>query len=344
MINMNILVTTVGGLTSPDILKAIKNNNEFDFYIIGIDEFEYAVGRKFVDKFFVSPSSANNENQFIDFINEIVKECKIDLIYPCGNEDNLILAKNIEKINTKVIIDSYTKLINAYDKGKVYELLNSKYKEHAPRFEYVKRYKDFFKAIKELGFPKNKVVVKPRFGIGGRGVYILSEYKSFDVFKNKPTNEFPIEFFENILDKNTEFDELIVMEYLDEIFYSAYSLCENGKNLITLTHIREWGNASQTFRGKVYYDENIENICSKIIKEFGLSYSINMELATSSDGRIVLFDLNPRIGASSGIDRDIGFNFPVEAIKISLGKPVSINKQNFLEPKIFVRYFDQVWI
>ena len=70
-----------------------------------------------------------------------------------------------------------------------------------------------------------------------------------------------------------------------------------------------------------------------------------MELAVSDNGRIVLFDLNPRIGASSGIDRDIGFNFPLEAMKLALGENIeSVDKNSFRESKIFVRYFQQIWL
>ena len=51
MNKIRVLITTVGGLTSPDILKAIRNNNEREVFLLGVDPFEYAVGRNFVDTF-----------------------------------------------------------------------------------------------------------------------------------------------------------------------------------------------------------------------------------------------------------------------------------------------------
>ena len=45
MKKINILVTTVGGLTSPDILKAYKDLDEYDVTIVGTDAFEFAVGK-----------------------------------------------------------------------------------------------------------------------------------------------------------------------------------------------------------------------------------------------------------------------------------------------------------
>lgn len=69
-----------------------------------------------------------------------------------------------------------------------------------------------------------------------------------------------------------------------------------------------------------------------------------MELATTDDGRIVLFDLNPRIGASSGIDKDIGFNFPLETLKLAFGDKIKVDKSKFKTSNTFIRYFDQVWL
>lgn len=345
MKKINLLVTTVGGMTSPDILKAFKDVEEYSINIIGVDAFEFAVGRKFVDVFKVSPNSAINEIEFVEFIENLVNEYNIDVVFPCGNEDNLTLSKYIDRISCKVMVGQYEDLIKAYDKGVVYDELKLNIPEYCPKYFIVNNYKDFIAAVKEIGYPKQKVVIKPRMGRGGRGVYILSNEFDFEnIFQSKPINEYPFEFFEKILKNQNEFDDLIVMEFLQEPYYSVYSVCEDGENLFTLNHIREWGNASQTFRGKVFYDEKIEVMASKVIKRFNLTYTNNMELATTIDGKVVLFDLNPRIGASSGIDKDIGFSFPLNALKIALGERVEVNKSQFKKPKIFIRYFDQVWL
>lgn len=345
MRKVNLLVTTVGGMTSPDILKALKNTLEYDINIIGVDAFEFAVGRKFVDTFEISPNSAIDETKFVDFIEKLARKYNIEVILPCGNEDNLVLAKFIEKMPCKVIVGQYQNLIKAYDKGIVYDELKSSIPEHCPKYFIVNSYFDFLESIKKIGYPDKKVVIKPRFGRGGRGVYILSDKFDFEnIFKSKPTNEYPFNFFDRILKDQNKFDDLIVMEYLHDPYYSIYSICKDGENFFTLTHTREWGNASQTFRGKVYYDRKIEELASNIIKKFNLSYVNNMELATTEDGKIALFDLNPRIGASSGIDKDIGFNFPLETLKLALGEKIKIDKSKFQTPKTFLRYFDQVWL
>ena len=346
MSELRILMTTVGGMTSPDIIQAIKENGKEAVYLLGVDPFEFAVGRFFVDHFEVIPDSTKDEIGFICAIDALVRQYSIDLIIPCGNEDNLALSKNKNKIGAKIMVDDYEYLLKAYDKAVVYRVIEDNYPQFAPIFFLVNNWLDFMKAVYALKYPTQKVVVKPRFGRGGRGVYVLNGNLGYDsVFRSKPAGEYPLEFFENILSKKGAFEELIIMEFLEEPFYSIYSLCQRGSNIISLTHTREWGNASQTFRGQVYHDAKIESFASKLIELFNLSYTNNMELGISTkNDQIVLYDLNPRIAASCGIDRHIGLNFPYEAINIARGKKVSVDKKLFFEKRRFFRYFNQVWL
>ena len=72
MNKLRVLITTVGGLTSPDIIKAIKNNGRETIFCLGVDPFEFAVGRYFLDAFEIVPDSINEENHFIDRIKSLV--------------------------------------------------------------------------------------------------------------------------------------------------------------------------------------------------------------------------------------------------------------------------------
>ena len=56
----------------------------------------------------------------------------------------------------------------------------------------------------------------------------------------------------------------------------------------------------------------------------------------------MLFDLNPRIGASSGIDKDLGVNYPYLSLKLLLGENIELIYKNILNRR-FVRYLDYVW-
>ena len=256
MNQLNILITTIGGLTSPNLIQALKNNSERNIFIVGTDAFEFAVGKKFVDVFKIIPDSSENEKSFINYLKKLILKYEIDVLIPCGNEDCIAVSKHRNLFNCKVLVDDIDTLKNSFDKGFVYNKIKDELGCNSPNFYIVNSYEDFLSAIKKLNFQKNKLVIKPRFGRGGRGVYVLNDNLSFNkTFLLKPDNNYPTEFFHKILKNKKNFDDLIVMEYLEQPFYSLYSICKSGNNFFTLTHNREWGNASQTFRGKVIYNK-----------------------------------------------------------------------------------------
>lgn len=341
---LRILITTIGGLTSPDCLLALRQNGERAVFLLGCDAFEGACGRAFVDMYELSPNSATHQEAFIDFIKSIVARHRIDIIVPCGNDDNLALARAKSEFNIPIMVGEYEDLLIAYDKGAVYERLATHLPKHAPQYRLASNYAAFIESLHTLGYPQKKLVIKPRFGRGGRGVYTLASHaNASELFLNKPSNEMPLSFFENALGGLECFDELIIMESLREPFVSAYSLCQKGRNLLTLKHIREWGNASQTYRGSVSYDKELESLCSAVIESFSLDYTNNMELAYNEAGELVLFDLNPRLGASSGIDMHLGVNFPYLALKLALGEEVCLDRNALALPNRFYRHFTQWW-
>jgi len=340
---MKILMTTVGGLTSPDIIKSFyENEDNRKIKIIGVDPFDFAVGKFFVDEFYKVPYSGTYEIEFIDTILEILIQKNIDVIIPCGNEDVLTISKNISKFSIPVIVSEYNSLRKAFNKKEVYLGLKKLDSPLTPEFFIIRNKRELLNAIKILGYPENPVCIKSTEGRGGRGVYILKEIKDFDaLFKMKPSEEIPLNAILEIL-PNKFSVELIVMEYLTEPLYSFYALTYKGKIIISLTHIREWGNASQTFRGRVLFDKHLEELIAPIIKYFNLSFCVNIELGTSKSGKIKLFDLNPRIAASSGIDRHIGVNFPYLALKLVLGEKFDIPNLTKIENR-FIRFFDLLW-
>ncbi len=341
---LRILVTTVGGLTSPDILKALRENDERPVQLVGVDSFENAVGRYFVDQFKVLPYSGDDEARFADAVFDLARKASIDLVVPCGNEDNLALARFRAGAPCPVMVANHATLLRAYDKGEVYRMLGASLAEHAPRYFIVTDHASFLAAARQLGYPKRKLVIKPRLGRGGRGVYTLAPDVGLDrLLVSKPSDEYTFEHFEGLLAEQGLKTDLIVMEHLGEPFHSVYSLCREGQQLAALDHVREWGGASQTFRGEIRRDRVLEQASANMVALFGLSFSINMELATSHDGRTVLFDLNPRIAASCAVDRDIGLNFPYLAVKIALGESVHVDLDTLDLPKRFIRHFSHVW-
>lgn len=345
MNKLKILYTTVGGVASPKTINALRSYKKgCKVVIYGTDKNENAVGKFFVNKFFKCADSLKSPKKFGSQILNLVKAHNIDLIVPNGNEDIIALRKIKKKLNIP-ILDSQTEYKKDYfNKKVVYESLINEFPEICPRYSIFKDRKNFDLVKKKLNHPRNNIILKPLSATGGRGVYELSNKVDKNIFSNRYDiqqidNKKILEYI-NIKSKN---EEILALEKLSNPILSVYSICMNGHNFFSLTQEREWGNASQTLRGKVKHDKKIEKIASKIIKILNLSYLVNMEFGFDKEKKLKLFDLNPRIAASSSVHVELGINFPKMAINLLLDnnwKPKLKLKKNNIK---FYRYFSHIW-
>ena len=345
MHKLKILITTVGGVAFPSTINAFRLfKKNYKVFIYGTDKNENAVGKFFVNKFFKCEDSLLNPLKFTNQIINIIKEQKIDLLIPNGNEDIVALRKARNRIDIPILDSQKNLEKNYFNKKDVYESLINRVPEVCPKYFIFQNKKKYNFAKKKLNFPKKNIVLKPLSATGGRGVYELSDKVNKNTFKDR--FEIPQIYNSQVLkylNKKNKYEEILALEKLSKPFISVYSVCMDGHNFFSLSQEREWGSASQTLRGKVTHNKKIEKIASKIIKELNLSYLINMEFGMDSKKQLKLFDLNPRIAASSSVHVDIGINFPKIALNLLLDnnwKPKLKLKRNNLK---FYRYFSHIW-
>ena len=344
MRKIRLLYTTVGGVASPTTINALKEvTKNYKIYIYGTDKNENAVGKFFVNKFFKCVDSLKNPLKFSNQILNLIKKHKIDYLIPNGNEDIIALRKVKKKIKIPVLDAQSNYKKNYFNKKDVYEALIKEVPEVCPKYYIIKNKVDFDLAKKKLNYPNRNIILKPLEATGGRGVYELTNKMNKKIFSKR--FEIPQIFNAQILDylKKKDNKEILIMEKLSNPIISVYSICIDGHNFYSLSQKREWGNASQTLRGKVSHNIEIEKIASKIIKKLNLSYAINMEFAMNLKNQIKLFDLNPRLAASSAVHADLGINFPQAALELLMDKkyqPKFKFKKNNLK---FHRYFSHIW-
>ena len=345
MNQLKILLTTVGGVAFPSTINAFREFKKgYRVVIFGTDKNENAVGKFFVNKFFKCEDSLLNPKKFNNQIIEIIRKQKIDILIPNGNEDIVALRKVKHKIKIPILDSQKNFEKNYFNKKDVYETLIKNVPEICPKYMVFKNKKNFDLAKKKLKFPKKNIVLKPLSATGGRGVYELSHKVDKSIFSNR--FELPQIYNSQVLKylkKKNKDEEIMALEKLSKPFISVYSICMDGYNVLSLSQEREWGNASQTLRGKVAHNKKIEKIASKIIKELNLSYLINMEFGFDKKNQLKLFDLNPRLAASSSVHVNIGINFPKIALNLLLDnkwEPKLKFKNNNLK---FYRYFSHIW-
>lgn len=184
----NFLLTTVGGITSPEIINSIKKFSK-NVKIFGIDQNDNAIGKFFVDKFIQSPDSISKPKNYINFINITVKKYKINCIIPMGNNDNIILNKNKKKIKSKILNSLEFSNKNFFNKKIIYEFLKNDKIDCCPEYFIIKSFKDIYSAKKKLNSNSENLILKPTLGTGGRGVFeIYNKINSKKLFTQRTEN------------------------------------------------------------------------------------------------------------------------------------------------------------
>lgn len=348
MRDCTVLLTCVGGLISPSQINSLKNNpDNREVKIIGTDMNEYAIGRYLTDIFYKVP--AGDDPTYLDAILNICEKEKVEVIFPASHEEALALSKSrklFEDIGITIAVSKYEVLELAFNKAKAYTFLK-KHDLLCPKFYKVKSVDEFINAAEKLGFPQKNIVMKPSLARGGRGARILTNKSVVEYLLYEKAGSLYANFYEVVktledIDEQ-KFPELIVMEYLQGIYYSVDFLAMNGEALIIVPKTRIIGTPSQTLVGQVKKDAFIEENIRKICKVFGFDYNINIEMKCSEDGIPLPYDINPRVAASVAFCTAAGANLIYYALKMAMGEKIP-KKVDIKDGVMMVRYLKELYI
>lgn len=153
-----ILISCANGEISYDLISYLKKK----YYVIGIDNNKYGLGKKICDKFFICPNG--NSNKFPFFLDKISKN--INAIFLFADEEILNVSKNLHKLNNikeKILISNFKTIDICNDKKKLEKRLK--------------------KIVKFPNYKKNKkTLVKPKIGRGSKNIIILNSPEIINKF------------------------------------------------------------------------------------------------------------------------------------------------------------------
>ena len=331
--DITVLLTSVGGPVAPSYVNCFKAVQERKITVVGVDSSLENAGRFVVDKFEKVPP-VSEEDAYVTAMLDIAKKYNVDAIVPTAETESLALAAHrdqFEQIGTKLICADYDVLKLSSDKSEFCDVL----KEHGlpiPEIYSVTTLKAFKEAAQKLGYPEKAIIMKPKFGIGSRGVRILDERKDRKdiLFNHKPeSNIFTVmEDIEKIL-QDDDFPELVVSEYLPKgIEYSVDILARNGEMLLCAPKLRMKKIVGLSLFGVIDHNEEVENLCREMCKIFKLNYNNNIQFKRSEKDILVPFEINPRIAATISLAAAAGANLPYFAVKLGLGEDIPDVKIN----------------
>lgn len=329
---IRILMTSCGGLVIPGMIKCLREENEFDFHIVGVDANEQAVGRYFADSFYVVPYGY--EDNYIEVILSIAIAEKVDVIIPLSDEEVLALSSKkaeFERNGIKILCSDYEMVKIASDKGKMLTYLKDKNIE-VPNFFLPKNIKELDEALQKLGYPEKEIVLKPTKGRGARGFWIITKkYNGQDLLlKERNLQKLPYRVIRSLLMEKDCLTDVVVMDYLGGDDFNVDALSLKGKTIYSLPIKRIVPNAGPVQVGQHVHDSQIDGVVKEIIDKFKFSYNINIELAYrngENKGKPLVYEINPRISAPIAAHKYAGVNVLLYGILLCLGYDFSMNLQ-----------------
>jgi len=325
MDNIKVLVTGAGAPGISGVIYSLKKNyDNRKVEIIGADINSDVVGKYLCDKFYSIPSP-DKEN----FIEEVVSICKkedIDIILPLVTKELFVFSKfkkEFKKEGISVLVSDYDSIILANDK---FELIKKceKIGIPVPKYFKVNNKEDMIKYAKELGYPKNKIIVKPPVSNGMRGFRIIEKNKDIKerFYTEKPTGIYTtLDELIEILGNN--FPDLLLMEYLLGKEYTV-DVFRWKEHCIVIPRTRDLIRSGITFNGTIEKNDKIIELSKKLSDELNLEYAFGFQFKLDETGNPKILECNPRVQGTMVLSTFGCANIIYTSIKAALGEEIPV--------------------
>ncbi len=342
-----ILVTCIGGHFSHQVVQSINKEKNLSKFVLGVDV-NPNVNAFFVNKFEVVPRADLSQLKYIKKIIFLCKKYKIDTILPCSENETLAVSKYLslfKKNKIKTSSSSFGTVNLMTDKLKMFEYLNN-FNIDVGKWKKVDNFSDVDNALNFFGYPLKKVVIKPRYGSGSRGILIVNHKKnSFThLLKDRFCGEGSWEIIkEELKNLNKSLDNCFVMPYHDGKTFDVDCIANKGNLVLAIPRLRVYKNPlSPTNQGCIISPNKIiNNYCSKLVKAFNINGACDFDIVIRKDKRPQLLDSSCRLSGSVGASLNAGINVTAELIKMLHGKKLKKfklkNKTKVFPVPVFVK-------
>jgi carbamoyl-phosphate synthase large subunit len=300
MQQINVLVTSVGGIVAQGIIKSLKYHNNYTenkkyvYNIIGTDIIFDSAGLYRTDKFSII-SKPETEN-FIQSIIDLCIDNSIDLIFVGSDVELFVFSKNKEVIESKTSAKIISNPINVIDicrdKFKTFQFLKINKLNFIPSC-LVEESDEF---IKEYGFP---VIVKPCEGFGS---------KFLNIVNNKDEMSYSTSVIENYGWKP------LIQKYLkndNREFTVGITIDKKGENIMSSIAIKKILKHGQTYKAIIDKFPEIKEISEKTAKKIKAIGAINIQLRVDEEDNIPkIIEINPRLSSTCPMRTVAGVNEP----------------------------------
>ena len=314
----NVLVFPCGAEIGLEIHNALKYSKDFKLFGgSSVDDHG-----KYVYENYIPNIPFIDDDGLLDFLNDVIDENSIDLIYPSHDDVVLKLSELKDDLHAEVVVtDDYTSDIcrskkktyeffkNEYFTPKTYDITKNSFneeniKELEEKYDYYPK-KDNEKSpnYKNIEFP---LFLKPDIGQGAKGVAIANN-------------------FEELKHHLTVNPDLVVVEYLPQEEYTIDCFSSKGELLYCEKRERiRIKDGISVNAITVETEEEIKEIAKIINSKLNFKGAWFFQLKKDKNGEYKLLEIAPRIAGTMALHRNTGVNFPLLTLYEFMGIDVSI--------------------
>lgn len=311
---MKILITGGSCVVGQALIRSALHADR-DVAIVAVDDDPMAPGLQWADSFDIIASV--DDDRYIDRLEQVLAVEQPDAVLIGTDAEVSVLARHRQRLeaiyDTRIVVSTHPVVDTARDKWETHRFL-ARHDIDAPRCCLPG---DEDALCDMVGFP---LIVKPRYGSGGRGVRRVDNYGQLRAALLRRGD-----------------DDLVIQEYVgtsdDE--YTAGALVFNGvcRACIVMRRIQHDGITRRAF---VESNPELHARMRQVAECFRAFGPIDIQFRLH-DGDIKIFDVNPRFAEVTFLRNLVGFN----EVELTLGhlfddRPA---RQPLVEPVTLVRHW-----
>lgn len=291
----NVLVFPCGSEIGLEVYRALKFSK--DFNLIGgssVDDHG-----KFVYENYIEDIPFVDDDLFVDKINNIIEDYKIDLIIPAHDSVVLKLAQFSDRINAIIVSSNLRACDICRSKRKTYEV----FKETLP-------VPIVYDSIEQVD--KYPVFLKPSVGQGAKGTKKVNNYDELKAYyENRNEDLLILEYF-----PNDEYTIDCFTNFNGDLIYCAGRKRNRISNGISVSSIE-------------VEKPEFKDLARIINDELNMNGAWFFQLKERANGELGLLEIAPRIAGTMEFQRAFGVNLPLLSLYNALEIPVSIVRNNY---------------
>jgi carbamoyl-phosphate synthase large subunit len=298
---MNLLFTNAGRRTYLiEYALQLAEEDGYDLTIfagdVSKDTAAFSVSDKVIQV--LTPYVTGNEENYLDTLEAICKEHKIDVIIPLMDFELPVLSENKARFiqtGTRIWVSDFNVIDQCLDKKKNYQwcLAND-----------IKVPKSWWSAEEAEDIKQVPVIKKAILGSGSVGLEIIRDFAAL---------------------KNVDFDTFFLQAFVEgrEVGMDIFNDYEG--NFLS-AHFREKMamRAGETDKARSFNNEDFFEMAKGLSAKFMHTGNMDIDFMESKTGEIYFIDFNPRFGGGYPFTHHSGLNYLKAIIDISMGNKAEL--------------------